>query len=147
MTVTESITYSVNDPAVVRYVARQTGADDFTAHAALGVHKDGRIIGGVVYDGYTGQNIFMHVAGEGRRWLTRQFLWMAFDYPFNQLNLQRVSGLVPATNAAALRFDGHLGFREEGRMKCAARDGSDLLCLVLWRKDCQYHLKKGKNYG
>lgn len=114
MTTLPSIQYSINNPAVVRFVARHAGADDFTANAALGMHKDGQIIAGVVFDNYTGRNIFMHVAGIGRHWLTREFLWMGFDYPFNQLGLERVSGLVTETNTAAMTFDKHLGLARRG---------------------------------
>ena len=136
------ITYSVNDPAVVRFVAEQTGASDFTAGAALGVHRYGQVQGGFVYDNFTRRNIFMHVAGIGRHWLTRRLLWMAFDYPFNQLRLERVTGMIAAGNAAALRFAAKLGFTEEGRLRRAAPDGSDIICLVLWAQQCAWHKRK-----
>lgn len=141
------VAYTVNDPAVVAFVARATGADDFTAHSSLGIYRHGRVTGGWVFDGYTGHNICLHVAGNGKRWLTPKLRLMVFDYIFNQLGLERCSGMIAASNAAALEFGRKLGFREEARLKGAARDGSDLICLVLWRKDTDLHTKGKEHYG
>lgn len=96
-----------------------------------------RIIGGVLYEDYNGSNIFMHVAGEGSRWLTREFLWMAFDYPFTQLNCHRVSGVVPESNLSARRFDEALGFEAEATLKEAYR-GEDLIVYRMFRHQCRW---------
>lgn len=141
------VAYAVNDPAVVRYVARATGADDFTAHSSIGIYRHGRVAGGWVFDGYTGKNICLHVAGEGKRWLTPWLKWACFDYVFNQLGLERCSGMIAASNADALKFGAKLGFVEEARLKRAARDGSDLICLVLWREQTDLHTKGKEHYG
>jgi RimJ/RimL family protein N-acetyltransferase len=97
-----------------------------------------------VYADYDGGNILMHIASDGsRRWLTRDFLRECFAYPFEQLHCRRVTGLVAASNTAALKFDAHLGFKPEGRMRQAAQDGSDLLILGMLRHECR-HLR-GRN--
>ncbi|WP_369674540.1 hypothetical protein, partial [Enterococcus faecium] len=53
--------------------------------------------------------------------------------PFVQWNLRRVTGLVPAKNADALRFDLHLGFEREGYLKHALPD-DDLIVLGMTRE-------------
>lgn len=98
-----------------------------------------------VYTDFTYQSVSMHIASDGsKRWLTRLFLRESFAYPFEQLGVQRVTGLVAASNPDALRFDLHLGFQVEGRMRAAAQDGSDLLVLGMLRQECR-HLKE--EYG
>lgn len=106
---------------------------------AIGLERRGELIAGVLYDGFTGPNIWMHVAAKsGARWATREFLRAAFSYPFLQLGCDRVSGAVDASNSQARRFDEHLGFEEEARLKGAAADGGDVILYVMWKKDCRY---------
>ncbi len=103
---------------------------------SLGWLKDGELIAGVAYTDYNGVNISMHVYGEGN-WLKRQFLWAAFDYPFNQLNLKRVTGVVGEGNNRARRFDEHLGFKLEARLKDAHPTG-DLLIYSMFKDECRF---------
>ena len=83
---------------------------------AIGLERDGELIAGVLYDHYNGASMAMHVAAEGKQWLNREYLWFCFYYPFEQVKVKKVIGIVPSTNAQALRFDKHLGFREEARI-------------------------------
>lgn len=131
----------VFDPArVFAFVSERVALQPVGGMRAIGLERGGKLVAGVVYEGYTGHNIWMHVAAEpGSRWLTRDFLRAAFTYPFVQLGVDRVSGYVDASNAAARRFDEHLGFREEAVLKGAARDGGDVILYVMWKKDCRYH--------
>lgn len=105
---------------------------------AIGLRKDGDMVAGVVYEGINGRNAWMHVAAVGRDWLVRSYLRACFHYPFVTCGLDRVSGYVNASNADAQRFDEHLGFREEARLKGAAPDGGDVILYVMWGKDCRY---------
>ena len=125
---------------VARFVADKIGmTDGFARCEAIGLEEDGRLIAGVVYTDYTKHNIFMHVAAEpGGRWMTREFLGVSFRYPFLQAGVGRITGWVEDTNTAAKRLDEHLGFAEEGRLKGAARDGSDVVLYVMWKKDCKF---------
>jgi len=131
----------VFDPArVFAFVSERVALQPVGSMRAIGLERGGKLVAGVVYEGYTGHNIWMHVAAEpGSHWLTRDFLRAAFTYPFVQLGVDRVSGYVDASNAAARRFDEHLGFREEAVLKGAARDGGDVILYVMWKKDCRYH--------
>ena len=93
----------------------------------------------VVYDGFNGHNVWMHIVSDGtRRWLRREYLHAAFDYPLNVLGAKRISGRVNASNAAAIRFDEHLGFSLEARLEKAAGDGGDLLFYRMWREECRF---------
>lgn len=130
----------VSDPGRVwAYVHQKAGVPASANMKGLGLEQDGELIAGVLYEGFTGHNIWMHVAAEpGARWMTREFLRYCFYYPFVECGVDRVSGWVEDSNEAAKRFDEHLGFREEARLKGAARDGGDVILYVMWRKDCRY---------
>lgn len=103
----------------------------------IGWEKDGELVAGVGFDRYNGASICMHVAAEGRHWLTREYLWFCFWYPFEQLKVRKVLGLVPSTNAQAQRFDKHLGFAEECRITDAV-PGGDLIVYSMTREQCRY---------
>lgn len=106
---------------------------------AIGLRRDGELVAGVVYEGYNGRNIWMHVAAiPGARWMSREFLHAVFAYPFDLCKVDRVSGYVNESNLQARRFDEHLGFKEEARLRGAAPDGGDVLVYVMWRDDCRF---------
>lgn len=103
----------------------------------VGWERHGKLVAGVAYDQYNGASICMHVVGEGKRWLTREFLRFCFAYPFEQLRVRKVLGLVPSTNADAIRFDEHLGFRREAVISDAV-PGGDLIVYSMTREQCRY---------
>jgi L-amino acid N-acyltransferase YncA len=100
----------------------------------------------VAYSDYTGQAVSMHVASDGSRHCTRAFLRVCFRYPFEQLKVLRVTGLIAASNAASLRLALHLGFRIEGRLREAADDGGDQLVVGMLHRECRY-LNQGPKHG
>lgn len=106
----------------------------------IGLEVDGQLVAGVLYERFSGPNVWMHIAAEmgGLRWLSALTIRVAFAYPFTQLGVQRITGYVEAGNVACLRFAKHLGFKTEAVLAGAARDGGDVEILVLWRKDCRY---------
>ena len=105
----------------------------------IGLRKDGELVAAAVYEGFNGQNMWVHLAGvPGQRWMTRDFLRAGFAYPFLVCGVQRLSGYVNSSNLAARRLNEHFGYRVEATLKGAAPDGGDVLIYVLWRKDCRY---------
>lgn len=101
------------------------------------VDDDGNFIGGVLYTDYTGQSIRIHMAGVRPGWATPDLLWMAFDYPFNQLRVGLLLGTVRSTDKLVLRLDRRLGFKEIGRIPGAVR-GGDLVLLSMSRMQCKW---------
>ena len=133
-------TQIVSNPARVHeFVSRYGAAPLVAGMKGIGLERDGELIAGVIYEGFTGANVWMHVAAvPGRRWMNREFLRYAFSYPFDEMKVQRVSGWVEANNADALRFDKHLGFRQEAVLRGAGRGGVDVIIFVMTRKECRY---------
>jgi hypothetical protein len=102
------------------------------------VGPDGsKLLGGVIYTDYTGASVQMHMAGFSPQWMTREFLWMAFDYPFNQLECKKVFGQVPETNTRALEIDQRLGFKIVAKIEDVFPDGACYV-LALAREDCRW---------
>lgn len=108
---------------------------------AIGLRRGGELVAGVLYEGFNGRNVWMHVAAEpGARWLVRDYLRACFAYPFLVCGVERISGYVNESNALARRFNEHLGFREEARLRGAGPDGGDVIIFVMWKKDCRHAL-------
>ena len=104
---------------------------------AIGLEENGELLAVVVYNLYSSADIAMHIAAvPGRRWMTREFLRVAFRYPFVQLGCRRVSGYVPASNFDAQRFDEHLGFQREGLMRHALPD-DDIIVYGMLREEAR----------
>lgn len=124
---------------VADWVAAQTNCSShaWAGYVCLGLEEDGKLVAGVVLESYNGRNANAHIAGIGRNWMNRQMLLTFFIYVFNHLKLTRLTGLVPASNQAALAFDYHVGFKHEATLKDAAKDG-DMEVLVMRREDCRY---------
>ena len=111
---------------------------------AIGLEKAGQIVAVVVYDNFSECDCNMHIASDGTRaWMNKSLLVSAFAYPFLQLRFNRVTGLVPAHNEAALAFDEHLGFVREGYHPKAGPEGGDLISLGMLRENCRFIPKGG----
>jgi RimJ/RimL family protein N-acetyltransferase len=100
------------------------------------------LLGGVIYQGFTGASIRAHIAGFTPRWIDRDMLWMMFHYPFEQLGVSKIIGHVHSTNLKALDFNRKLGFKEEARIEGVFRD-ADLVIMSMRREDCRW-LERGK---
>jgi RimJ/RimL family protein N-acetyltransferase len=124
---------------ILSFVRSVNGGDQNGGNAtAIGLERNGRLVVGVVYDQFNGANVCMHISAEpGRHWLNRLFLWAMFDYPFNVLNVKRVTGQICSSNTDSIRFAEHIGFTYETRIKDASPNG-DLLIYALFKNQCRY---------
>lgn len=118
---------------VLEKIGHGTKTDNFTA---IGLESCGKIVAGVVYRDFNGNNIYAGVAGEGN-WLTREFLWFGFYYPFIQAGASRITVCVEANNLRSQRLVEKVGFEFEFSMKRAGKFG-DLLVYRMFREDCRY---------
>lgn len=105
----------------------------------IGVEKDGELIGGVLYETHNpGRSIHIHVASDGsRNWMTPEFLRQVFHYPFVQLGVSVMIGVVDSKNTAAIDFDLALGFSLEHVIPDAGRFG-DLVILTMRPAQCRF---------
>lgn len=101
---------------------------------------NGLPVGGSLLTNFTGESAQIHVAGFTPRWLSRDLLWVSFDYPFGQLGVQRLFSQMQATNHLALMFNLRLGFREVARIEGVYPDGVACIVTVMEEHECR-HLK------
>lgn len=98
----------------------------------------GEIMGVVAYDHWTPGNCEMSIASDlTGHWMTREFLRLAFAYPFLQCGLRRVTGVVEEDNWRALNLDTRLGFVFEGRLRKWFGD-KDGIVLGMLREECRW---------
>lgn len=129
--------YGDND-RLVGWAAEVIGFTPRNDVQAIGWQENGQLRAVTLWDGFSACDCNIHIASDGSgKWLRRPFLRASFWHPFVQFNLRRVTGLVPAKNAAALRFDLHLGFVREGLIRNALPD-DDIIILGMLREDCRF---------
>lgn len=129
------------DEMVAEWVAKRIPNFTFDGpYSAIGlVNGQGHLLAGVIYERFTQIDIHVHIAAvPGKRWISRHWLNEVFRYPFVQLGCARMTGLVPARNEAAQKFDEHLGFRLEGRLRKALPNGEDLLIYGMLKEECRW---------
>ncbi len=111
---------------------------------------DNRLIAGAWFESWNGASILCHLAGDGKKWLNREFLWFICHYPFEQLGVRKVISPVESTNLASRKFVEHFGLTLEATLKDAAPKG-DLLLYSLTKEQCKWlHLRdkyRGKTEG
>lgn len=117
--------------------------EGFNEHStALGVVKNGRILGGVVFDKYTGRDMIMSAAFDSPSWCTKETLRELFGYPFGQLGLTRLTTITSADNTKALRIDEGLGFKREGVLRKHYPGDVDAIVLGMLREECRWLQRK-----
>lgn len=131
--------------AVGRWVCEKAGGTWTPICQAIGQMHDGQLIAGIMYDAYTGASIAMHSRVDDPRRVSRQWIWAIFDYPFNQLKVKRVTGLVSMANKKAQETNEHLGWKRETTIADYFPDG-DAIIYVMRRDECRW-LKLGERYA
>jgi len=121
------------DERVGMWITERTGGEWRQGGKCIGWERGGRLIAGCMVDGYNGASCYMHVAADGKQWLSREFLWHCFHYVFRQLACNVAIGIVTGNNKSALRFDKHLGFVELARIPAGSLDG-DLVILTITKE-------------
>ncbi len=119
------------------WVYQRTGGDWIPNRGtAIGKIQDGALVAGALYEDWNGVNITCHIAGEGN-WADRTFLAVIFDYPFNQLGVQRITAPICSTNSKSIDLVTKMGFNQEAKLRGATSKG-DLLLFSMFKNECKY---------
>lgn len=87
---------------------------------AIGVaDDDGALVAGCLYHGYIPRYAGLEIsfAASSPRWAQRGVIRACLHYPIVQLGCRRVTTVIPADNARAVRFNLGLGFVREGTLR------------------------------
>ena len=136
----------LNDPDYGHEIARATNTFyDPKCSANIVRTRDGEVLAGAIYTQFTGPSVIMHQAVFEEHGLNRDLLFVAFDYPFNQLAVKRIFGFVKETDEKVLAFNRHLGFREVARIEGMYEH--DITCIVMRmdREECRFLSIKPRN--
>jgi hypothetical protein len=107
-------------------------------HTALGVVRNGQLVGGVVYHCYRGFDIQMSCAFDRVGWALPGTVRALFDYPFNQLGCRRVTSVVGRKNKKARKLLTDLGFMLEGTHKHDLDGIEDAFSYGLLKEQCRW---------
>lgn len=124
----------VIDGPAVEWVCAGVGVVPGPHLTAIGYARDGVLIAGFAFEGWTINNIFAHARIDEPA--PRGLWFAAVDYVFRQLNCIRMTAVTDDTNVRAKRMLEHAGFVRETELDSAAPDGSDRVVYVLWRDNC-----------
>lgn len=140
-----AIKYVSNSPVALNEMCRELDLAPNPTFITLSIWKGDRLLGGTIYERYTKRAIFLHIVGFEPAWFNRTFLWLGFHFPFEQLGVEKVFGLVSANRRRELEFFKKLGFVIETAIKGVYSDGADQLVLVLEKKNCKWLKLKASN--
>ena len=125
------------------WIAKRTGGKYVDGQETyIGLETDGKIVAVAAYTDFNGASVRVHLAIDGK--LTPEFLWYGFHYPFEELGVNKLIGLVSSGNTKAIRLDKHFGYTHEATIKDAVPNG-DLLVLTMTKDQCRF--LRGKNHG
>lgn len=102
----------VTDERVARFVGSQVNRTIFPPFTAMGIERNGQVIGGVVFNCFTGHDVHVTVAGQG--W-TKGFLADVGQYVFGTLKCARMTIITEKPNV--IRIAERLGGEIEGMMR------------------------------
>lgn len=101
------------------------------------VSNDDYFKAGVIYNNFAEANVCAHIAIWPGARLTPMFLRAIFEYPFHQLEKERLTALVARKNKKALKFVQKLGFKYEG---CIRRyfGREDMMLYGMLKSECVF---------
>lgn len=124
------------DKEVADWVAKRVDAETFGDCVTYGFHKDGKIVGGVVFYDWRIEDMVFSVAFEDSGCITRRILRVLFDYPFNQVGCHRITAYTDVDNEVSNKQLKRLGFQKEGRYREISRERKDANIYGMLRREC-----------
>jgi RimJ/RimL family protein N-acetyltransferase len=127
---------------VVSYIAEkvrttpQALVGEFPFEVLAAVDSKHELVGAVLYNNFRGPSIETHWAGDGN-WLSRSNLHGIFAYPFAQLGVRRVTGIIHRKNKHARKVAEKIGFKLEGVCRHGFKDG-DACIYGLIKSECRW---------
>ena len=106
-----------------------------------------RLVGVVAFNNFIGNTCMIQAAGDGKRWINKELLWAAADFPFNQCDKEVVLALVRKSHVKSIKLLRGLGFEESYTIKDGYMEGDDLMLLEIRRQRAEKWLALGEDNG
>ena len=123
----------MTDQRVAQFVGQQIDAIIYPPFTCMGLEQDGEIVGGAVWNCFTGHDIELTLAG--RVW-SRPFLKALGEYAFNQLGCIRVQ--MTTEQEAVARYAERLGGKREGVLRNKFGRGRDGIVIGLLEQEYRF---------
>jgi len=109
-------------------------------NSSIGFEKDGKLVGAVVFNNFTGRDIWVSVWSDDKSIWTRKNMKIMCDYPFNICRVKRISTVVRRGNKKAIKLNKQFGFVEEGvsRRLFGDDEDGDGVFFGLLKEDCRW---------
>lgn len=109
------MTIRINDVHAIRLIARAANVQYIPKlhHCIADYDTWDRLRGGTLYADFWGGSVMTHFAGFRPGWITKPLLWLGFDYPFNQLKVKKIFGMIPEWNVPSRNLALRLGYKIE----------------------------------
>ena len=111
----------------------------FITMAALDDTKG--ILAVVLYHNFRGTDIEMVLAADSTRWARRDFMEIVINYPFS-IGCHRITALTTKGNRTTRKLLTRAGFKQEGKLRRAAKDGGDYFIYGLLPDEFRLGRKK-----
>lgn len=102
----------VTDDRVAKFVGSKVNSVIFPPYTCVGIEKEGEVIGGVIFNCFTGHGVHATVAGRG--W-TKGFLAEIGHYVFSTLHCKRITVITEQDHV--VRIAERLGGKVEGVLR------------------------------
>lgn len=119
----------VDDERVARFVGEKVGRIIVPPFTTMGIERDGEIVGGVVFNGYTREDIEVTIAGR----FTRGFIVEVGRYVFGKLGCLRMS--ITTEQPKVVRIAERMGGQIEGMKRNQFGPGRDGYILGILKED------------
>lgn len=123
-------------PRCQAWMAEQTGWGRSDMTVAIGLERDGELIAVSGYNCFNGKSCQQHMVIKKGEYMTRNFAWFCYYYPFVQAGVDLLIGILPEDNADIIKLAKHAGFEEQYRIDGGHPDGDLLLC-TMQKKNCR----------
>ena len=127
------------DKELGEWIGEKVAVDYTPGNPCFGTESDGKVIGAVMLSDWNGSNVNIHQRMESPHAITRDLLFITFNYVFNYLKARRLSGSVIGNNYKAIALNLKLGFELEGVFKdhFPGPEGT-ITHFVMWPEKCRY---------
>lgn len=123
----------VTDERVPAFVSALVGKSFVPPFTAMGIERDGEVIGGIVFNVFEGADLHVTVAGRG---FNRGFLADVGAYVFQQLGCERMTVLTEQPRI--VRIAERLGGQLEGLLRNHFGPGRDAFLVGILRDEYKY---------
>lgn len=138
------MTQVVSGEFAAQWAAKSLGRQ-FSSGQGIGLLDNGSLVAAIWYEAIYGQSIVAHAVIPAPCFLSREFLWYIFFYPFQECGCEEILAPVSLDNVSAQRFVLRLGFSPKVTLE--ESPGQVTVVYSMSRETCRWLRLKEKPYG